>query len=332
MNTKTFEISSVEGYEHRFTSCFQPYNYVSYIKKKLNLLLSIDFLILSLNKNIKQLTSLLTTISMLSFNSRFYVTKSSSIKSYFINFNGRIITVKYIHFYKGTHFWIRIDDPDKDFLQYLSHLISPVGYNVVQVEFTFDFFGPNIHSIYNQLKSTYFLSYASSSKQFSFNYTDTEYSNDLRKTKSKGLRLYKKRNDKKELVSARLELLYKKTKLKKMKINSIDKVLKIKCNDILQPLHFKYFNYDKFIKNYVNRMEKGVPECREDLSKVLENIHKLIKNKNILSGDKYAREFISYSCCDTHPFEFILKFVLYDQGFFNGETFVIPYDFLFDPF
>jgi hypothetical protein len=60
-------------------------------------------------------------------------------------------------------------------------------------------------------------------------------------------------------------LLYKKTKLKKMKINSISDVLNVKCKDILQPLHFKYFNYDKFIKNYVNRMEKGFIRLKRTL-------------------------------------------------------------------
>jgi hypothetical protein len=77
-------------------------------------------------------------------------------------------------------------------------------------------------------------------------------------------------------------------------------------------------------------MEKGVPECREDVNQVLENIHKLIKHKNILSADKYGKKILSYSCLDMLPFELILKFVLADQDFFNGAVFEIPYDFLFD--
>ncbi len=307
---------------------FNPNNYIFHFKK-INLVRSLDFIILSFSKYFN-LSYILSIIMSQSSSSKFYKTPSSDVKAYYMNFNNKVYEIKHIFFREFNHSWIRIDDPDIPFLQYFSSIINPTQYHLAQVEFTLDFSGPNIHRLYNSLKSAYLLSYSSKSKQFKHIYKDTEYSNDLRKTQSKGLRLYKKRDAQGNIISARLEILCKRNKLKKMKINYLPDVIDISCDAVFRPLKFKKFNHDKFIKNFVNRLEKGNPECQQNILEVLANIEQLNKLKNVSTADKYAKSFISYSCYETSPFEIALKIQLAGKKFLNGGVTEIEPALLFD--
>lgn len=307
---------------------FFPYNYLFHLKK-IKLIRSVDFIIISFKKDYI-FSSLLSNIKNQFVCTKHYKTKSSDIDAYLNIFDNKLYILIHIFFRKYNHHWIRIEDPDIPLLQYLSSFLSSAEYTIAQLECTFDFYGPCIHRLYDAFKSSYVLLHSGKSKKFDPNYKDTEYSNDLRKTKSKGLRLYKKKDLQGNIKSARLELLYKRNKLKKMNVNLIQDVIDVNCDIVMKPLKFNKFNHDKFIKNFVRRLEKGIPACQGNINEIMLNIHRLNKEKNVYTAGKYAKQFISYSCYETHPFEIELKTSLSGIKFMNGGVTEIDSYLLFE--
>ncbi|SDU41938.1 hypothetical protein SAMN04487931_10889 [Desulfobacula phenolica] len=320
-----------EGLNNQLIKSCVSNNYL-YKFKKIKFYTSIDFIIFSIKYDYNLLLKILTEIMVKSSSPTFYKTPSSLVKVYNFTFNNRMYKIKYIHFFKGNYIWLRIDDPDALLLQHFSNLLHPIQHHVAMLECTVDFYGPNIHTLYSALKSKYVLSHSSRSKPLNLNYDDTEYAGNPRSTKSKALRLYKKEDDNGNIKYARLEIVYKRNWLKNKKIISIRDVLKMDCDTVYQPLKFKIFNHHRFIKNYVRRMEKGIFVCKANILEVLETIDKLTRMKNISSVDKFAKCFISYSCCETHLFETAFKALLTGKLFLNGKIFEMPSEFLFDDF
>jgi len=295
------------------------YNYLFHFKK-IKLTRSLDFIIISLKTSSLLKSLLLDEIHSRCIFTQHHITPKCDVDIFYSIFNNKVYIIRHILFRQYRHSWVRIEDPDIGILQDFSRILSSSKYIINQVEFTLDFSGISIHRIYSFLKQHYYLLHSTRSKQFVHNYPDTEYSNDLRKTQSKGLRLYKKKDVTKKLKYARLELLYKKQKLKQLGIKTISDVFGITCDTVLKPLKFKKFNYDRFIKNYVNRMIKGEPQCQLDISEVLFNINKLIKSKSVVAADTHAKGFIPYSCFEIHRFETELKTRLHVIPFLQGDV------------
>ena len=308
-----------------------PFNYLPH-NEKIKLFQSFDFIILSLGKDKDQLTRILTHIYTYSTSTSYSKRFKSEIKTYNIVFNGKQYKITYIYFYKGTNVWIRVDDPDVPFLEYLSTVIDPLTYRVVQIEFTFDFTWIDMNRLFSELRSRYQLAYSSRANQLSLYYPDTSYSNNIRTTKSKGLRLYKKRDKDGTIKSIRMEIVYKKNLLKKLNVYTIEDAITVDNSDVYKYLQFKRFDWDIFIKNYVKRMEKGDINCQLHINEVTEKIRYYINKEEVNKADKYAKQFISYSCFDTDLFEYALKAELQNDKFLSGKVVEIHPYFLFDQF
>lgn len=127
---------------------------------------------------------------------------------------------------KPFFFVLRILQPDLHIVRFVKVLLRPYSYNISQLELAFDFrprkigvcYSSNtkqsdpIRSLYNALKSVIYLKWRGK-KMMDIEYDTTTYLNNIRKTSTKGVRIYIDKNNG-EFV--RVEEVIKRRFLKKM--------------------------------------------------------------------------------------------------------------------
>lgn len=224
---------------------------------------------------------------------------------------------------------VEVGQPDLSVLKYIEGYFEPYDYYVAEVECAMDFVGSDQNKTFHALKRTYSLSWRG--QGFNPDYDSTEYGNNIRRARFKGLRLYTK-----EVAagkSARVEMVFKHDPKKKDNLlapKKIADVINLKSRLISKYLRFKTVNPERIISSYNKRRKKDPERYDVKTVELINNINSKINNENIRAAADYAKGYINiYYCFEAHPFEAIFYKNLNGKSFVNRDIFTVNGDCLF---
>jgi hypothetical protein len=189
---------------------------------------------------------------------------------------------------------VKILQPDRNILLHVDELLHN-DYNISFIEFAFDFYSDHPAHLYQFFKRSLFLKWPG--KKFNPGYTSTTYLNNIRQSKSKGVRIYRKKEPSKEAV--RVEVVYKRKMLKKLGIVAVKDLLTIKPSIVTKYLKLMSFDFDIFKERCFRRRGNSNIDIT-DLDSIVNQIEHMIDSKGIREADMYARQFAGQSCLVDH--------------------------------
>ena len=163
------------------------------------------------------------------------------------------------------------------------------------VEFSFDFYSDHPARLYQFFKRSLFLKWPG--KKFNPGYTSTTYLNNIRQSKSKGVRVYRKEETNIEAV--RVEVVYKRKMLKKLGIVAVKDLLTIKPSIVTKYLKLMSFGFELFRARCFRRRDNSNINVK-GLDSIVNQIEHMIDSKGIREADMYARQFAGQSCLLDH--------------------------------
>ncbi len=288
--------------------------------------MSIDFIrfsIKSINLNNTEFYNLFNVIKGMSVEeSNFHFVDGygySQIRKYSIEFQNKIYKVVASRCPSDWNLPIllTVHEPSVQLLQYLKQYLAKVNYLVSSIEHTLDFYSDVPDQIYQFLKSHLLLKWAGK-KKLTLNYPTTFYRNDIRNSRGKGLRCYRKQHDignGESVESVRVELVMKRPLLKTKSVSTIDNVLNMDCMIAMKYLSYKDFNFNKF----TNRL-KNKDYTQQQIDQFLTVFKNDIKNGFLYELNNIA---LSYSQnYDTDDYLIYHDFQQYFMGLINGKSFI----------
>ena len=189
---------------------------------------------------------------------------------------------------------IKILQPDRNLLLHVDELLNNV-FSISYIEFTFDFYSDHPARLYQFFKRSLFLKWPG--KKFDPGYTTTTYLNNIRQSKTKGVRIYRKEETNIEAV--RVEVVYKRKMLKKLGIFAVKDLLTIKPHIVTKYLKLMSFDFELFRARCFRRRDNSNININ-DLDSIVDQIEHMIDSKGIREADMYARQFAGQSCLLDH--------------------------------
>jgi len=262
--------------------------------------LTIDFVIINPDKtNKQQFQNYFNTFSSLSTSIRHYKTKNpkyNKVTKFDMSYDNSVYKVYFMRPNKSylPKLLIKVLQPDDKLFRFLHDLFHS-GYKLSFLEFAFDCYTPLLKEFYQFIKSRLYLKWPGA--DFNPGYVSTTYFNNIRKSATKGVRVYIKEVNHNRFV--RIEIVYKRRLLKRMGINTIEDLFKIKTSAVTKYLRLMIFDYELFRKRCFSRRGSNGVTFRE-LDTIIENIDTLIERKSIRAASEYARNFAGCSCLKEH--------------------------------
>ena len=260
---------------------------------------AIDFVTITSNLIHHDLSQLVHKITSRSGSTNYYKTKSfayNRVLKCSYNYNSSSYTIFLIRANKAflPKLLIKILQPDRSLLLHVDELFHN-DYNMSYIEFAFDFYSDHPARLYQFFKRSLFLKWPG--KKFNPGYTSTTYLNNIRQSKSKGVRIYRKKEPSKEAV--RVEVVYKRKMLKKLGIVAVKDLLTIKPSIVTKYLKLMSFDFDIFKERCFRRRGNSNIDIT-DLDSIVNQIEHMIDSKGIREADMYARQFAGQSCLLDH--------------------------------
>ena len=260
---------------------------------------SVDFVTITSNLIHHDLSQLVHKLTSQSRSTKYYKTKSfayNRVVKCSYNYNSSSYTIFIIRSNKAflPKLLIKILQPDRNILLHVDELLHN-DYNISFIEFAFDFYSDHPARLYRFFKQSLFLKWPG--KKFDPGYTSTTYLNNIRQSKSKGVRIYRKKEPSKEAV--RVEVVYKRRMLKKLGIVAVKDLLTIKPSIITKYLNLMEFDFDLFRERCFRRRDNNNININ-DLDSIVDQIEHMIDSNGIREADMYARQFAGPSCLVDH--------------------------------
>ena len=262
--------------------------------------LTIDFVIINPDKtNKQQFQNYFNTFSSLSTSIRHYKTKNpkyNKVTKFDMSYDNSVYKVYFMRPNKSylPKLLIKVLQPDDKLFRFLHDLFNS-RYNLSFLEFAFDCYTPRLKEFYQFLKSRLYLKWPGT--DFNPGYVSTTYYNNIRKSATKGLRVYIKELKRNRCV--RMEIVYRRRLLKKVGLNTIEDLFRIKTSTVTKYLRLMTFDYDLFRKRCFSRRGLNGVTFKETYE-IIANIENLIEKKSIRAAGEYARNFAGCSCLKEH--------------------------------
>jgi len=213
-------------------------------------------------------------------------------------------------FYPQTNIYplrLKIEHPDRIGLLYLNDLIGDFKYHIGNIEFCFDFLTTDVTAMYSFLKNCMFLKWKG--KDLDLQYETTLYLNNVRKSVTKGCRLYIKERGDRAIV--RIDFLLKREFLRRKDIVQIPDLINMETPLVTKYLDFKIINFELFQKRF-----KKLYDDESDLPIFIEMIHELMEERSIYHANKLAESVVGKGLLKEHPFSKEFQKRLQDRRFF----------------
>ena len=261
--------------------------------------LSIDYVIITPQKTDSQFQHYFNTFSSLSSSVRHYKTKNpkyNKVTKFNMSYDNTVYRVYFMRPNKPylPKLLIKVLQPEAKLLRFLHDLFNS-GYTLSFLEFAFDCYTPRLKEFYQFLKSRLYLKWPGT--DFNPGYVSTTYYNNIRKSATKGLRVYIKEFKRSRCV--RVEIVYKRRLLRRIGLNTIEDLFKIKTSAVTKYLRLMMFDYEVFRKRCFSRRGLNGVTFKE-IDAIIENIETLIEKKGIRAAGEYARNFAGCSCLKEH--------------------------------
>ena len=225
------------------------------------------------------------------------------IPSYGILYNLKIL-------YPKSSFYplkLKIEHPDRIGLLYIEQILNGLAYHIGNIEFCFDFLTTDVAAMYSFLKTCMFLKWKG--KDLDRQYETTLYLNNVRKSVTKGCRLYIKERGDRAIV--RIDFLLKREFLRRKDIVQIPDLINMETPLVTKYLDFKRINFELFQKRF-----KKLYDDESDLPIFIEMIHELMEEKSIYHANKLAESVVGKGLLKEHPFSKEFHKRLQDRRFF----------------
>lgn len=260
---------------------------------------SIDFITITSDVPHPEVLRLVHKLTSRSGSTKYYKTKSfayNRVLKCIYNYNSSSYTMFLIRANKAflPKLLLKILQPDRELLLHIGELLNN-DYNISYIEFAFDFYSDHPIRLYQFFKRHLFLKWPGS--KFNPGYTSTTYLNNIRKSKTKGVRIYRKKETNNEAV--RVEVVYKRRMLKTLGINTVKDLIIVKPHIITKYLNLISFDFDLFRARCFRRRGNNNMDIK-NLDRIVDKIEGIIDSKGIREADKYARQFAGQSCLVDH--------------------------------
>ena len=280
---------------------------------------SIDFVTITTDVSQQKLLQLVHKITSRSGPTNYYKTKAfayNRVLKCSYNYNSSSYTIFLIRANKAflPKLLIKILQPDRKLLLHVNELLHN-DYNMSYIEFAFDFYSDHPARLYRFFKQSLFLKWPG--KKFDPGYTSTTYLNNIRQSKSKGVRVYRKEETNIEAV--RVEVVYKRKMLKKLGIVAVKDLLTVKPPVVTKYLKLMEFNFDLFRARCFRRRDNSNININ-DLDSIVDQIEHMIDSKGIREADMYARQFAGQTCLAENEKKAKLCKAINKLSFFNGKN------------
>ena len=195
--------------------------------------LSLDFVRLFIPSeqfNNKNINTFLTSLNI----SWYFVNKGEGL--FYFTVNGIEFRIHFFKCHKDNYYiglLIKVFQPNRAILDYLVTLLNG-NYIISMVEFTVDLRAEDLNSLFGIIKNTMCMKWPG--EPFSHNY-NTLYMNNLRKVRSTGARAYIKKINEEHV--ARIEVVAKRPRLNKEKINTLAQLYSLTGDHIYKRLAFR---------------------------------------------------------------------------------------------
>jgi hypothetical protein len=256
---------------------------------------SIDFITITTDVPHHEVLRLIHKITSQSRSTNYYKTKSfayNRVLKCIYNYHSSSYTLFILRANKAflPKLLIKILQPDRNLLLHVDELLNNV-FSISYIEFAFDFYSDHPACLYQFFKRYLFLKWPG--KKFNPGYASTTYLNNIRKSKSKGVRIYRKKEASTEAV--RVEVVYKRKMLKKLGIVAVNDLLIVKPPIVTKYLKLMEFDFDLFRARFFRRRGNSNIDIT-DLDSIVEQIEHMIDSKGIREADMYAKQFSGQSC------------------------------------
>ena len=256
---------------------------------------SIDFVTITTDVSQQKLLLLVHNITSRSGSTNYYKTKAfayNRVLKCIYNYHSSSYTIFLIQANKAflPKLLIKILQPDRNLLLHVDELLHN-DYNISFIEFAFDFYSDHPAHLYQFFKRSLFLKWPG--KKFNPGYTSTTYLNNIRQSKTKGVRIYRKNKASTEAV--RVEVVYKRKMLKKLGIVAVKDLLTVKPPVVTKYLKLMSFDFELFRARCFRRRDNSNININ-DLDSIVDQIEHMIDSKGIREADMYARQFAGQTC------------------------------------